>query len=210
MSEASQKLHAWLSPGYPVGAYAYSHGIERAVEAGAIADGPSLERWIAGCLSHGAGRTDAILAACAYRDPEDERPAELAAALAPSRERLAETLDQGAAFAETTAAVWGPDLAAAAYPVAFGRFARAHDAPLLEALTLYSQAFAANLASAGVRLIPLGQTEGQRIVAALAPLCAEIARGAATSTLDDIGSAAVMSDIAAMNHETQTVRLFRS
>lgn len=210
MTEAMQKLHAWLSPGYPVGAYAYSHGVEWAISAGLVGDGAALERWIADCLRIGAGRTDAILAAAAFADPASEEPAELAAALAPSRERLAETAEMGAAFAATTSAVWGPDHGPAPYPVAFGRFARAHDAPPVPALTLFLQTFAANLASVGVRLIPLGQTEGQRIVAALMPLCAEIAEEASRSTLDDVGGAALLSDIAAMAHETQAVRLFRT
>lgn len=215
MIDATQKLHAWLSPGYPVGAFAYSHGLEWAVGAGLARDGAEAEAWIGDCLRRGAGRTDAILAACAYRSPDDPEPAETAVALAASRERLLETEAQGAAFAETTAAVWGPEglgpaPSPAPYPVAFGRFARAHGAPLTEALTLYLQAFAANLASAAVRLIPLGQTEGQRIVAALAPACAAIAAEAAGATLEEIGSSAMMADIAAMNHETQPVRLFRT
>lgn len=210
MTEAMQKLHAWLSPGYPVGAYAYSHGVEWAISSGLVRDGAALGRWIGDCLRIGAGRTDAILAAAAYADPASEEPSDLAAALAPSRERLTETADMGAAFSATTSAVWGPEYGAAPYPVAFGRFARAHAAPLLPALTLFLQAFAANLASAGVRLIPLGQTEGQRIVAALLPDCARVAEEAARSTLDDVGGAALLSDISAILHETQTVRLFRT
>lgn len=214
MTEATQKLHAWLSPGYPVGAFAYSHGLEWAVAEGLLKDEASVRDWIGDCLALGAGRNDAILAAAAWADPGSDEPAELAAALAASRERLLETADQGAAFAATTAAAWGPDdeahRAPAPYPVAFGRFARAHDAPLEEALTLYLQAFAGNLVAAAVRLVPLGQTEGQRALAALAPLCAGIARDAMRAGLDGIGGAALMSDIAAMRHETQDVRLFRT
>ncbi|MEM7270684.1 MAG: urease accessory UreF family protein [Pseudomonadota bacterium] len=210
MSDWSQKLHAWLSPAYPVGAFAYSHGLEWAIGEGRISDRATLEGWISDCLSRGAGRTDAILAAAAWKAPDDPSPAELARALAPSKERLLETTAQGAAFAETTAAVFGPDLEAAPYPVAFGRAARAHDAPLADALTLYLQAFVSNLSSVGVRLIPVGQTDGQRIIAALSPLCAEIAEEAAAASLDDIGSSAYLSDISAMAHETQPVRLFRT
>ncbi|MEX2518830.1 MAG: urease accessory UreF family protein [Paracoccaceae bacterium] len=210
MTEALQKLHAWLSPGYPVGAFAYSHGLEWAIGEGLVRDAASLEGWIGDCLAFGGGRNDAIFAAAAYRAPESDEPAELAAAFAASAERLLETEAQGAAFAATTAAAWGPDLAAAPYPVAFGRFARAHEAPLIEALTLFLQAFASNLVSAGVRLIPLGQTEGQRIVAGLAPQCAALAAEAARAGLDDLGGAALLSDIAAMAHETQHVRLFRT
>jgi len=211
--DALVKLTAWLSPAYPVGAYTYSHGIERAVEDGAVRDRGTLQSWIEDILRHGAGRTDAILLAHAWREPADEGVAELAAALQPSAERALETNQQGAAFASTTEAAWpaeGLNAAAAPYPVAVGRAARAHDAPLAEAATLYLHAFAANLVSAGVRLIPLGQTDGQRIIAALSPICEAVAAEAIEAPLDAIGGASMLSDIASMRHETQKTRLYRS
>ncbi len=211
--EAMVKLATWLSPAYPVGAYTYSHGLERAIEDGAIADRATLRIWIEDLLRHGAGRTDAILLAHAWRDPEDESVAEFAAALQPSAERALETTQQGAAFAATTAQAWpaeGLNADAAPYPVAVGRAARAHDAPVSEAATLYLHAFAANLVSAGVRLIPLGQTDGQRVLADLAPICEEVAVEAIKVPLDAIGGAAMLSDIASMRHETQRTRLYRS
>jgi len=207
------KLAAWLSPAYPVGAYTYSHGLERAIEDGAVRDRETLEAWVEDILRFGAGRTDAILLAHAWRDPSDEGVAELAAALQPSAERALETGQQGAAFASTTAAAWpaeGLNAAPAPYPVAVGRAARAHDAPLEQAATLYLHAFAANLVSAGVRLIPLGQTDGQRAVAALGPVCEAVAAEAVSAPLDAIGGAAMLSDIASMRHETQKTRLYRS
>ncbi len=209
-SDALQKLALWLSPGYPVGAFAYSHGVEWAVSEGLISDAASAGGWIEGALRHGAGRTDAILAAAAWRAPESEEPADLARALAASAERLTETEDQGAAFAAVTSAAFGPEMPAAPYPVAFGRAARAHGAPLLPALTLFLQAFAGNLMSAAVRLVPLGQTEGQKALARLLPLCAELAAEAAEAPLDAAGGAALLSDIAAMRHETLQTRLFRT
>ncbi|SEA43255.1 urease accessory protein UreF [Rubrimonas cliftonensis] len=215
MSDASaaavQALVAWLSPGYPVGAFAYSHGLERAVADGAVRDAQTLQAWVGDVLARGSGRNDAILLAAAHRAPDDLAPAELAAALAVSRERLLETEAQGAAFARTTAQAWGAgDGGPAPYPVAVGRAAAAAGAPLETALTLYLQAFAANLVSVAVRLVPLGQTEGQRALAALAPLCAAVAAEAAGAGLDDLGGAAFAADIAAMRHETQAVRLFRT
>lgn len=213
MTDAVLKLAAWLSPGYPVGAFAYSYGLETAVAEGAVSDAASLGSWVADCLAHGGGRTDAILLAHAYRAEDDEAVAEiaaLAAALAPAKERLGETEALGAAFAEVTEAAWGGGGGPAPYPVAVARAAAAHDAPLALAVRLYLQAFAANLISAGVRLIPLGQTEGQRALAALAPLIEGTASEALAADLGDLGGAAILSDIAAMRHETQEVRLFRS
>jgi urease accessory protein len=210
MDEALGKLAAWLSPAYPVGAYSYSHGLEWAVEGGEVTGWESLRQWIADCLEHGAGRTDAILLARAWRDPEDEELADLARALQPSRERLLETEAQGAAFARTTAEVWGPALAPAPYPVAVGRAAAAHGVPLAETIFLYLHAFAASLVSAGVRLVPLGQTDGQRVLAALLPLIHTVAAEAISAPLDAIGGCGLRADIASMRHETQYTRLFRS
>lgn len=211
--DALVKLATWLSPAYPVGAYTYSHGLERAIEDGAVSDRGSLREWIEDLLRHGAGRTDATLLSHAWRDPTDEGVAELAAALQPSAERALETNQQGAAFVATTAQAWpaeGLNAEPAPYPVAVGRAARAHDAPLKEAATLYLHAFAANLVSAGVRLIPLGQTDGQRVVADLAPICEAVAAEATEAPLEAIGGAAMLSDIASMRHETQRTRLYRS
>ena len=142
--------------------------------------------------------------------PSDDSLADLAEALAPSSERLLETTAQGDAFAAVTSAAYGPAQPAAPYPIAIGRAAAAHDIPLEDAAALYLHAFAANLVSAGVRLIPLGQTDGQRVLAHLAPLCRKTATEALSSDLDSIGGCALSADIASMRHETQTVRLFRS
>jgi urease accessory protein len=216
MTEARYRLMTWLSPAYPVGAFSYSHGLEYAVEAGLVTDRASLSDWIEDCLRHGAGRSDAIIAAHAWR-AEDAATraelAELALALQPSRERLLEAEAQGAAFQLVTAAVWPAeaiDAAPSPYPVAIGVAARAHAIPLDEMLEAYLWAFAANLVSAGVRLVPLGQTDGQRVQATLMRVILEVAREAESSDLDDIGGCAFRADIAAMRHETQHVRLFRS
>lgn len=203
-------LAAWLSPAYPVGAFSYSHGFETAIADGAIRDAATLEAWIADTLAHGAGRQDAILLAHAWRDPADEDVADLARALAPSAERRLETEAQGAAFAATTAAAWGPEAAPAPYPVALGRAAARHGVALETTAALYLQAFASNLVSAGVRLVPLGQTDGQRVLAALGPLIRAVAADAIEAPLDALGTACFLGDIAAMRHETQDVRLFRS
>lgn len=210
MDKALLRLHAWLSPGYPVGAYTYSHGLETLIATGEISDGDDLQTWITDLLSVGSGRNDAILLAHAWRSPDDQAIGDLARALSPSSERALETEAQGAAFASVTAAAWGTGGGPAPYPVAVGRAAARADIPLDTALPVFLQTFAANLISAGVRLIPLGQTEGQRVLACLSDTITAAAEEAASASVDDLGGCAFASDIASMHHETLDVRLFRS
>src|SRR5262249_41257899 len=145
--------------------------------------------------------------------------AELAVALAPSRERHLETTSQGRAFVEAACATWPcaalDGFAASwddpiAYPVAVAVTSAGHGVPLVPALHAYLHAATANLISAGVRLIPLGQTAGQRVLAALEPVIVSAAARSVATPLDDIGGAAFRADLAAMRHETQYTRLFRS
>lgn len=222
---ALTRLMTWLSPAYPVGAYSYSHGIEWAVEAGDIRDRHTLAAWVEDVMRFGGGWTDAVLFAAAFRAAAAaDRTAladiaELAVAYAPSRERHLETTAQGTAFLAATRAAWPaddlPELADAlgptvAYPVAVATTCAAHGLALDSALPAYLLAFAANLVSAGVRLIPLGQTDGQRAIAALEPTLHAVAEAAAMADLDALGGAAWRADIAAMRHETQYTRLFRT
>jgi urease accessory protein len=209
-ADPHQILAVWFSPAYPVGAYSYSHGLEWAIEARDVRGLDDLRGWMRDLLLHGAGRTDAILLAAAWRAEDPAEVADLAAALAPSLERRLETMAQGAAFARTTAAAWGVPVAPAAYPVAVGAAARALGLPLRPTLSHYVQAFAANVVSAGVRLIPLGQTDGQRLTAELVPLAAQVAAEADAADPDDLGGSAFRADLAAMRHETQYTRLYRS
>ena len=225
MHQALYRLLAWLSPAYPVGAFAYSSGIEWAVEAGDVADAATLQSWIEALLRDGSGFCDAVLFVHAFRAIEaDDRTslrdvAELAAALVSSKERQLETVTQGNAFVdatrktwpcaalETLKAVWdGP----VAYPVGIAVAARGHAVPLEAALAGFIQALVANWVSAGVRLIPLGQTYGLRVVAALEHQVAQTAARARSTSLDDMGSALFRADLASMRHETQYTRLFRS
>lgn len=220
-------LLAWLSPSFPIGGFSYSHGLEWAVEDGTITDAATLRAWMEGVLTHGAGRTDGILIAHAYRAAADNdldnltEVAELAIAFQPTRERHLEATAQGTAFLAAVRAAWPAsgldDLAArvtidgiAAFPVAFAAACAAHHVDLDAAVPAYLQAFAANLVSAGLRAVPLGQTDGQRTLAALLPVIAATAREALTAPLDDLGGAALRADIASMRHETQYTRLFRS
>ena len=200
-------LSQWLSPAYPVGSFAWSHGLENAIAAGQVRDADSLQDWLWVALAKGSGCSDAILLCAAYRG---EDVADLAAALAPSRERLMETLQQGAAFAATTRAVWGLDLQGAAYPVAVGRAAGLIGLPAVATAQLFLFSFASALTQAAQRLMPLGQTKAQQVLADLAPLCQSLGQEAATLTVDDIGSCTFAIDIAAMRHEVQEPRMFRS
>jgi urease accessory protein len=222
---ALYRLMAWLSPSYPVGAFSYSSGLEWAIEAGDVTDVATLQSWLAVVIGEGGGFCDAVFFAHAHRaaTAEDDvalrAVAELAAAFAPSKERHLETTAQGRAFVEATRAVWpcaaldrllavwdGP----IAYPIAVGVTAAGHAIAVETALHAFLHAVAANLVSAGVRLVPLGQTDGQRALAALEPVVTASAHRALATALDDVGGAAFRADLASMRHETQYTRLFRS
>jgi urease accessory protein len=208
------KLLTWLSPAFPVGSFAYSHGLEWAVETGDVRDESTLAAWIEDILEHGSGRTDTILLRHAHRSTSPAalaELAELAEAAQPCRERRAETMGQGGAFV-LAAEVWGAPLlqGPVPYPIAFGALARAQYVPENPAALGFLHAFAANLVSAAVRLVPLGQTAGLRTLTRLEPVIARVAGVTATAGLDQIGGACFRSDIAAMRHETQYTRLFRT
>lgn len=225
MPGAHLALMAWLSPAFPVGAFAYSHGLEWAFEAGDLPDEPALHDWLEALVRHGSLRNDLVLFVCAHRAvvAGDEAAlaevAELAVALAGSAERRLETVTQGNAFVAAIRASWpvsALDLLArswagdVAYPVAVATAVAGHDVDRRMALEAYGLAFVANLVSAAVRLGVVGQTGGQRVTAALVPVVAETASSLQEAMLDDLGACAVRSDIAALRHETQYSRLFRS
>lgn len=216
-TEAVRRLLTWLSPAFPVGGFAYSHGLEWAVEAGDVRDVPSLTGWLADVLLHGAGRSDAIL----LRHAHAAAPATLVAlaalgsAIAFGRERRLETLAQGNGFVRGGAIWGGPRLAALAgsdvpYPVAVGALAADNRIAADLAVSAYLQNFAASLVSAAVRLVPLGQTAGLQVLAALDDPLAAVAEETRGASLDDLGGATFRSDLAALRHETQQTRLFRS
>lgn len=221
---ALYRLLTWLSPSFPVGGFSYSSGIEWAVEAGDVRDATSLRDWLSAMLTDGPGFGDGVFLAQAHRAMEADdmsalrEVAELAAAFVPSRERQLETTAQGRAFVEIARAAWtcgGLDDAISqcetvVYPVAVGILASAHDIPLQSTLHAFLHALTSNWISAGSRLIPLGQTDSQRVLAALEPVVAATATRALVATLDDLGSATFRADLASLRHETQYTRLFRS
>ncbi|MGD0432175.1 MAG: urease accessory protein UreF [Acetobacteraceae bacterium] len=209
------RLLTWLSPAFPTGAFAYSHGIEWAVETLDIRDGETLLEWLAAVIAHGSGRNDTILLRHAHRaanDPPALRTiAGLALATAASHERRDEALAQGAAFLRAAAGWSPPELPEdTPYAVAVGAMAGAHGIDEDATAGAYLQTFTCNLISAAVRLVPLGQTTGLRTLAALEPLILATMTATKGVTLDDLGGCAFRSDLAAMRHETQYTRLFRS
>jgi urease accessory protein len=207
-------LLVWLSPAFPTGAFAYSHGLEWAVEAGDIKDGDTLHAWLTEVLAHGSGRSDTILLRHAHRSAADSVVLRdivaLATACAPARERRDEALNQGRAF-RLAVAPWTAALPEdAPYPVAVGAAAGGRGIPEDDTAVAYLQTFATNLISAAVRLVPLGQTAGLRVLAALEPVILATADETRCAALDDVGGCAFRSDLAAIRHETQYTRLFRS
>lgn len=219
------KLMAWLSPAYPVGAFTYSHGIEWLVEEGSICDVTDLVDWIGFLVRHGSCRNDTILFTAAYAATKAQdlkglhRITTLAASLTASRERALETLSQGDAFSKITKDTWQSTTlerlhedgcATIAYPVAVAIAACDHGIDVAPATDAYIHGFVANLVSAGVRLIPLGHTDGQKAMIALQSDVENAAHNALGMTLDDLGSSAFLADIAAMKHETQYTRLYRT
>jgi len=217
-TSALQRLLTWLSPAFPVGAFAWSQGLETAIADGRVTDAEQLREWIAGALACGALRTDAILLAQAHAASSDaarlREIADLCLALTPARERHLETTLTGDAFA-MAARAWPSDVFArlphpCPYPVAVGAIAAAHGIASDDTLTAWLTASVHAQVSVAVRLVPLGQTAGLQVMAALEASIARLAAEAAVASLDDIGTIAYAADIAQMRHETMTTRIFRS
>ncbi len=223
-SLALLRLQSWLSPTFPNGAYSYSHGLEWAVEAGFVNDRESLVDWLDADLCHGSGRNEAIFFSEAYRcalkdDPAKLRlVAELAAASRGTSEFALESSQQATACLSMLRLVW-PDRALqtlSEFPsqpvvavILGARFAK-EKIPLHLALPAFLLAYVANSVNAGVRLIPLGQTDGQRAIAELESAVLIASQRGGRATLDDLGSAGVMVELSSIAHETQYTRLFRS
>lgn len=222
------RLQSWLSPSFPTGAYSYSHGIEWAVEAGHIHDRESLVDWLDADLRYGSGRNEAIFFMESWRSGQDDDKgklleiAELAAAFRGTSEFALETTQQATAGLAILRRVWPDSLLeflsesfsklriAPVLSVVLGVRAARQDIPATLALPAFLQSYLANLITAGVRLVPLGQTDGQFGVAELESAVLAVAAQAEEATIHDLGSAAFMVDIASASHETQYTRLFRS
>ena len=213
MTEATLGLLSlvqWLSPAFPTGGYAYSHGLEWAISTGQVAGAEAVEAWIGDVLAHGSAWGDAVALACVLRGDAPGPIAELLRAMAGSAERLRETEEQGTAFALAAGAIGVSDGQAYPLPVAVGLAARPLGVPASQVIALYLHSFAANLTSAAVRFVPLGQNAGQGLLRHLHPLIEQLAHRAAEAKMRDITTAAFGAEIAAMAHETQEIRIFKT
>src|SRR5262249_35680697 len=227
-SLALMRLQSWLSPSFPSGSYSYSHGIEWAVEAGHVRDRDSLVDWLEADLCHGSGRNEAIFFSTAWRCALDADPAkllniaELAAAFRGTSELALESSQQASACLAVLRRVW-PDCSLdalsqmlherrvqPALAVVLGVSSARHGIPITLALPAFLQSYVANLVMAGVRLVPLGQTDGQLAIGELEGAVLAISTQSEDATIEDLGSTALMVDLASMAHETQYTRLFRS
>lgn len=221
---ALHRLLAWLSPSFPVGAFTFSHGLERAIDADLVTDAPSAEAWLAALILYGGGQADLTLVAAGWDATTDAALASAAAAgvaYAATRELHLETTAQGAAFIAAIGAAW-PSPAesrlaallatdvAVPYPVALGHVACDQNINRDATLHAYAHSFVANLISAVVRAVPLGQSDGQRTLAGLEPVLIEAVDRAAATPLAQLVASTPMSDICSMQHEVQYTRLFRS
>ncbi|WP_245604539.1 urease accessory protein UreF [Sulfitobacter donghicola] len=206
-------LTQWLSPAYPLGSFAFSHGLEQAVHSGWITDAAELREWLEDIARHGAGHSDALWLRLAY-EAEGAQALHIlnqqCRAYAPCHERLREGERQGQAFARITSQVWDMELPAYQFQIALGRAAKLADLPVDEVITLFLQAFLGNLVSAAQRLMPLGQTGAQSVLAQLNAVCIDVAQKTDGKGLDDISGSAFLSDISAMRHETLEPRIFQS
>jgi urease accessory protein len=215
------RLQSWLSPAFPIGAFSYSHGLEYAVEVGLVHDRESLVDWLEADLCHGSGRNEAIFLALALQADADEfqEIAELAAASFGTSELALEGLSMGEAFLKTVLRAWPNDnlreqagllAVRPTLAIAVAMACTAHGIDPTATLHLFLQAWSANLINAALRLVPLGQTDGQMAQAAMEATVLATADEAGKATLEDLGSAALMVDWASMQHESQYTRLFRS
>ncbi len=206
-------LAQWFSPGFPVGAFSYSHGLEWVIAEGELVTADDLRDWIEAILVDGTGRNDAIFIEAAFdaQTPEQlEALNELCLAFCAASGRRIETAEQGVAFARTVSEMGQVDLLGYAYPVAVGRAAQLCHLPLDMVVRFYLHALASNLVSAAVRRIPLGQTEGQRVLYSLHTQIEELSRGVQPRSIDDLFSTLFAGDISAMKQETLYSRMFRT
>ncbi len=207
------QLLAFMSPAFPVGSFAYSHGLEWAIDDAMVKSGDDVRAWIKALLIHGSGWNDAVLLSASYDASDEVRIEidELALALAASRERALETSDLGQSFAKAVATLSASEtMNFQTYPVAVAAACQRTCIDKRAGLLAYLQAFTNNLIAVAVRLIPLGQTKGLEIMRDLMPVIATTVDRALQASLDDLGSSTLLSDISAMRHETQYSRVFRS
>ena len=222
---ALARLLQLASPSLPVGAYSYSQGLEAAVEAGIVRDAPGAERWIGEVLAYSLARLEAPVwwrLHGAWCDADAGRAAhwnELFCSTRESAELRAETLQMGYSLQRLLLEVGDFGAAALAqlrgvkditFPAAYTFAVAQWQIPARSALIAYLWAWLENQVMAALKSVPLGQTDGQRLLFRLAALLPGIADEAAALADADLCNYAPGLAILCSRHETQYSRLFRS
>ena len=200
----------WLSPAFPIGGFAYSHGLEWAINKGYVSNREELQKWISDLLEYGSLKNDAILIKLVLQGSDPKEINELAMALCPARERLSETQLQGGAFCKIMREVWSLEMDELTLPIALALAAKNESIDQSLVVPAYLHSFCSNLMSVAMRLIPIGQTDGQKTLRELSPLISDSVRAVAKSDKDDLGSACFLSDVSAMQHEYLQPRVFKT
>ena len=200
----------WLSPAFPIGGFAYSHGLEWAINKGYVSNREELQKWISDLLEYGSLKNDAILIKLVLQGSDPKEINELAMALCPASERLSETQLQGGAFCKIMREVWSLEIDELTLPIALALAAKNESIDQNLVVPAYLHSFCSNLISVAMRLIPIGQTDGQKTLRELSPLISDSVRSVAKSDKDDLGSACFLSDVSAMQHEYLQPRVFKT
>jgi len=200
----------WLSPAFPIGGFAYSHGLEWAINKGYVSNREELQKWISDLLEYGSLKNDAILIKLVLQGSDPKEINELAMALCPASERLSETQLQGGAFCKIMREVWSLEIDDLTLPIALALAAKNENIDQNLVVPAYLHSFCSNLISVAMRLIPIGQTDGQKTLHELSPLISDSVRAVAKSDKDDLGSACFLSDVSAMQHEYLQPRVFKT
>ena len=210
------------SPALPIGAFHFSQGLEYAVEAGWVKDEIDALDWIGGVARDAIATLDLpvllrLHRACLLGDADSlQRWSRFLLAARETEELRAEDRHMGAALARILRELGAGDSLSNQHPAELGyaaMFAVActrWNIPENEALPAYAWTWAENQVLAAVKLVPLGQTAGQRILHSLVPLLERLATQALNIEDEDIGACAIMQGLASARHESQYTRLFRS
>ena len=200
----------WLSPAFPIGGFAYSHGLEWAINKGYVSNREELQKWVSDLLEYGSLKNDAILIKLVLQGSDPKEINDLALALCSASERLSETQLQGGAFCKIMREVWSLEIDELTLPIALALAAKNENIDQNLVVPAYLHSFCSNLISVAMRLIPIGQTDGQKTLRELSPLISDSVRAVAKSDKDDLGSACFLSDVSAMQHEYLQPRVFKT
>ena len=203
-------LMQWLSPAFPIGGFAYSHGLEWAINKGYVSNREELQKWISDLLEYGSLKNDAILINLVLQGSDPKEINELAMALCPANERLSETKLQGGAFCKIMGDVWNLEIDNLTLPIALALAAKNESIDQNLVVPAYLHSLWSNLISGAIRLVPIGQTDGQKTLRELSPLFLFSFRAVAKSEIDDLVSTCFLSDVSAMQHEYLQPRVFKT